>query len=267
MPTVYHNTIAHYEIDGEISESGTYDKGLAASVSLRVAWADRQDFIDEVIGTRLLWQRAPASLAECRSATSVPLGDGVTDPSNPALMIYDWAKITLNFEVPPDGGQENGSGDLIAESLEPTVEFLTLDPVDFRWTNATTGDQVQENEAPGQQIRGLDYVVTHYRASAIPAACLTLPGSVNSSTVTANFLGLTFAAETLLYQPPKCDIKIGTDGTEGWTITHRFSWRPNSWNKFWRAKTQAWEYQYHKAGGGSAHKPYPPASFAGLALW
>jgi hypothetical protein len=77
-------------------------------------------------------------------------------------------------------------------------------------------------------------------------------GCVNSNAMTAKLCGLSFPAETLLYQPPSMQRVISTNGrnaqTDGWQISYRLSYRASGWNKFWRKTTGAFSRIYTKEG-------------------
>jgi hypothetical protein len=64
-------------------------------------------------------------------------------------------------------------------------------------------------------------------------------------------LGITFPAQTLLFNPPTINRKITTAGAQAWTVACRFSYRASGWNKSWRAATQQWEQVYYRNPSGS----------------
>jgi hypothetical protein len=154
------------------------------------------------------------------------------EESGQACEVID-ALVTINYST-------KEPEELIAESLEPTAEFITLDYRRFRW-GAANGDPVLEGEAPGKLLHGLNLVRTYYKIANPPAAILTLPGSVNNGAYNSSLLGLTFPVETLLFQPPQLSRKIDTEGAKKWDMTLKFTFKPEGWNKFWRAKTQQFE--------------------------
>ena len=152
---------------------------------------------------------------------------------------YEKAILTVRYDAQGPSGQN----DLFSESIDPTAEFLTIDPKDYKWPD---GVAVSDEEAPGKLFRGLDYVLTLYNVIYIPSAVFSLCGKVNDAAVTASTLNRTFPAETLLYNPPTATRKVIYDAETGkfegaWQLVIRLSYNPNTWNKVWRAKTQKWE--------------------------
>lgn len=184
---------------------------------------------------------------------------------------YEKALITVEYG-PPKGGAppEDVEGVLMSESLEPTAEFLTEDYTQFQWGSGATGIPLKENEAPGRLMRGLDYVVTLHQVTTLPASTLSHVGFVNSVAIspkTVGLTGLTFAIETLLYQPPTIQRVITTEGAKKWTVTKRYTYKPNwdganarGWNWFWRAETGIYEQLYLK-GTDTVRKPYSSVAF------
>jgi hypothetical protein len=97
----------------------------------------------------------------------------------------------------------------------------------------------------------------------VPAAVLTLIGKVNSTDVASPSLGLTFAAETLLYNPPRLRRQVSSSGAVSVTLAYAFLYKPQTHNKFWRAATQAWEPIF-KTGVSGAVKVYELGDFSAL---
>jgi len=167
--------------------------------------------------------------------------------------VYTDALVTVNYSSKEEV-------DLVSETLTPNVEFITADHKQFRWGSAT-GDPLLENEAPGYRMYSLTLERTLYKVSSVPASILTLPGTVNNATYSSTLLGLSFATETLLFQPKSLNRTITTAGSKGWDVSVAFLFKPEGWNKFYRAKTQTYEEIYHVEAGG-VHKNYPLASYA-----
>lgn len=247
MPISY-STIACDEIAGTKQESGSIT-GVTASVQLRCAWTSRWSLVDDLITNRRAWpwfaaaKAVSASISDFKNAY-VTDGQGLT---------IDEAVVTVNYSTEADQ-------DLYAESIEPTTEFRLLDHRAFRWGSAS-GTPLTEQEAPGQLIRGLNLVRTSYNLAAVPASLLTLQGSVNVASYNSALLGITFAAQTLLFgvQPITRTIKLS--GTAGFTVTTKMSFRASGWNKFWNQRTQTYESIY--VAGGGVYNPYPTGDFSG----
>lgn len=234
-----------------VNESADKDKGDMYQVTLRCPWANRRSVVDDILGYSRPYPRFSSGDARARTAAIVGDGTFVKDGS---LHDPEVALITITYGP----GPEDVEGNIISETLEPSAEFLTNDHRQFRWSSAS-GDKLVPEEAPGKLIIGLDYVQTRYNLGSLPVQIL-LPGICNNGAWTAQTLGLTFAIETLLYVNSIPNRTITTGGTEGWNMTSRASFRPNGWNKFWRAKTQSWESMY--IAGGAEYKNFPPGDFS-----
>ena len=106
-------------------------------------------------------------------------------------------------------------------------------------------------------------MITLYDRASIPGDCIDLPGSVNQDQITAQLLGMTFPAQSLLFEGCHLQRKFKTDGTGLWNVTLSFAYRASGWNQFWRAGASQFESLY-LASDGSTLNPYPPASFDNL---
>ena len=237
------------------------ENGLMATVKLICAWTDRTALVADIVGLRRVYPRIPASFAFARSSSCVPFCDlpAGLPPNNVQYIESGAAVVTIKYDV--KGPQQKNGNQLYSESLEGTAEFMTLDPSGFSW-GSSGGTPLKDGEAPGRLARGLDYILTLYSCPRIPSATFDLMECVNSGPVMAPMLGMTFAKETLLYNPPSLSRKVTADGTEGWDITYRFTYRAAGWNVFWRASTGAYEAMY--VTGGTKYKNYPTANFNGV---
>lgn len=259
-------TLEACEMHGSVEESVDVSN-FAQSVQLRCPWDDRYGVRDELLfgpsGVEgpLAWPYHSNPTSFVQAVSIMPAG-GVSTADGDGLT-YEEALLNVGFAVGEKKEQgETGTFDFFSEEFNPNAEFLTIDHSNFRWTNASTGDVLQPAEAPGLLIVGADYTQTWYNLSSIHTDFLSLIGSVNSGAHAASLLGLTFAAETLLYTPPTTSRTIKGDGTGLWNLSTTFRFRASTWNKFWRTKTQDFEAMY--IDGGSAYKNYPTGSFANI---
>jgi len=248
------------ELQGSPDETWT-DERFSATRRLKCAWASRKTLAEELLETE--YPLIADTSAYCRQVSITPHPGKNTGSGDESA--YDYAIVTATWET-------SEIEDLVSESLEPTAEFERLDHKLFRWENAD-GDALEKDEAPGRLIRGLEYVKTRYKQASVPAAALSLIGCVNQaavSPVTPGLTGLSFAAETLLYQPPMLNRTIKTDGTGLWTITYRFTYRPNwdgatarGWNWYWWPAAQAYK-QIYSLKTSSVYVNYPTGDFTAL---
>lgn len=250
----YSTIVPCAEVLGQVGESFNIESGMSATVTVQCAYSARHALVAEVMGTAYPNSSFP-NPPQCVNAVIKPLtGDaaGTAGQTN----LYALAEITFTYS--------SKIQDLISESLEPTAEFLTLDYRMFRWS-AANGTPLTEGEAPGKLFKGLNIVRTLYQVTSAPATILSAIGGVNSASYTSALLGLTFATETLLYQPPHLARIIKTDGTVGRTVTLKFGYKPQTWNKFWNVRKSGgpgWDTLYQATGG--QYKNYPPTDFSAL---
>lgn len=241
-----YSTVPCEEVHGSKKEGGD-PFGFTASVKLRCLYADRFTLADDLVNNGV-WPDFTG--AKVKTIAMEP--DFAKYTTSGQECVYEHTLLTINYSSREDA-------DVISESIEPTAEFRLLDHRLFRWSSGT-GALLNEKEAPGQIIRGLNLVRTLYRQSSVPASILTLPGKCSNAIYTSSLLGLTFAAETLLFMPGSITRQIKLSGSPGFNVTVKMSYKPSGWNKFWRQSTGTYESIY--AAGGAEYKPYPPASFS-----
>ena len=261
-------TVAFAELPDSPQEAWT-EEGFSATMRLMCAWDVRNTLAAGIMAERAPYPRIPATGAYPRSATPAPFPAKLTQAAvwgAGTLADYESAIVTVEYDT--NGPNE----DLISESLTPNAEFMTLDHEGFKWTGEE-GDDLTENEAAGKLVRGFDYNLTFHQAPFIPSAVLTLPGYVNDVAVDSYTLGLTFAAETLLFSPCTTSRRTTALMVEAWELPYKFSYRATGWNKHWRKTggdgTGGWEsiYQFVITAGFSGwveYKNYPPGDFSKL---
>lgn len=235
------------EVHGTRTENGSLGT-FQASVTLECAYNDRYALIADLIVNQRSWP----GFTECRAkkAGIVPFASAYTTSGQET--VYTHARVTVQYDTIADSN-------IISESIEPTADFRTQDHRLFRWASPT-GPLLSENQAPGQIIRGINLVRTIYNMTAVPVSYLTLPGKVNNTAYSSALLGLTFAPQTLLFQPGQLSRTIKLSGTEGFTVQVKMSFNPNGWNNYWNELAGA--YQPIFVAGGGQYFSYPLASFA-----
>jgi len=247
-----------YSIVTHAEEEGTRDEQVGidnttCQVTLRTPFAERYNLVQDLLFNQRPWPHFILASAPRVHSCSI-YNTGLSAATSGSVMTYDEALVTVKYS------QEQK--DLAVEELEPTLEFRTLDHRLFRW--ASNSDILLEPEAPGRLLQKMNFVKTFFFVTSIPAAVFTHVGHVNSTPHTSTFFGTTFAAETLLYQPPHIGRSISVGGaTDLYTVKIKFSYNPFGWNKFWRAKTQAYDEMLHYESG-LPYKNFPLASFATL---
>lgn len=228
-------------------------EGSSPSVFLRCTWALRHALVADLLGNRRVW---PYGLgADPPVATTAVIR---TDMSQGIVSGQSISYVNAVVEVGYSSSNEEYS-----ESLEPTAEFITLDYKRFRW-GADDGDPIQEGEAPGRLVRTFNLVRSASRVVAVPITALTLPGAVNDAVYVSALLGLTFPAETLLFQPPQLSRTLTVGGDNAWNMTTKFTYKAEGWNTYWRASADppAYERMYLVDGGGAPYNGYPLEDFS-----
>ena len=245
------------------------DNGLNVSVRLRTLWADRYTVLDDIISN---WRPYPnllgtagAFLAFAATGAITPVGKSDRAVAGEQSLTYEHALLQIQYK-PMNYGEPPTPGDpsiLFTESLEPNVEFLTVPHIDLVW-NADGTEGVKPEDAPGLLLSSFDYVQSQFRVASLVADFVNHVGHVNNAAIVSSLLGFTFPIETLYFNPPTLDRTINTLGASMWNITTRFSYRPQTWNKFLRPDevgVNNWSPMYVKSGG-TVFKPYPLADFS-----
>jgi hypothetical protein len=270
-------TIPHEELDGSPTE-GFDDKGFRAERQLVCAWADRFDLQDQLLGQAVIDQTGNTTyirpsdyphkpgLAYAISAAAEPFsGKCLPAGGNLNLASYTQALVRVQYGsrtgAGGGGGGDGGGEPFIEETVEPFAEFLTYSPVGLHW-GSNLGPLLKDDEAPGKLIKGFNWNYTRHRMLTIPVVYWNLISKVNDSPITSLTLGITFPAETLLFNPPRLARQVTSIGSStygvAWTVSLLMTYKPDGWNKFWRGQDNGWQSIYAVAG---VVKPYTPAAF------
>lgn len=241
---------------------------FVATRKLLCGWTNRHTLMAEI----LLWpgQVYPYKadlLAYASSASVEPMlgkQDGTADP----LAAYDMAIVTVRYETASANTPQSVRSASISslapikftEMFEPSMEFMTLSAGRFRW--GREGDDLDEQEAPGAQIKGWDYVLTVLNGSFLPRAAKLLRGSVNAGRVQTRLALEWFGAEELLYDGPVVTRTTEVGQPENRLhIVHRFHHRQYpGWNRFLRSATGKFERLWSK-DEDAEYELYPTGNF------
>lgn len=250
------------EMHGTAKETWSNEQ-VSCDVQLRAKWSDRHGIMSNLLTAPLAWPYHSNGNVYAVSGGMQPMIESATKDGSG--LVYEFAILSVHFEtLTKSTGGNNTDVTIFSESIDPTANFLTIPPDGFFWKGS--GSQLtplKQEEAPGKLEIGLDYGVTYYNLTFIPAAALTLIGSVNSAPVVSPSLGLTFGAETLLYNPPKITRNITTQGNNRYTMACRFTYKQAGWNQFWRAETGGYSRIYYP-DGTTPYNNYPLQNFAGV---
>lgn len=244
----------------EREESADIESGFAARVKLRCAYANRWSVTGDLLLNRRPWPYGGFATPPRASSVSIEPAPMAYGEAGQAVDYLGDALLTVTYSTLKGG--DPSTTDLVAESLEPSADFITQSHKNFSWGNVAGGNPLNEAEAPGKQIRSLKLIRTLFQLpNTLPTTIIDLVGSVNDVNYTSALLGLMFPAETLLFLPAGLSRTINTDGSSGWNVTLGFDYRKNTWNKHWRAKTNLFENIWRIDPGG-IHKNFPPADFS-----
>jgi hypothetical protein len=155
-----------------------------------------------------------------------------THPSYAQSQAWDKYEFVVVYKLEGNKVDNTGQVTYASETIEPTAEFLTLPTTGLYWDESNTLP-LGEQEAPGFLMRGFDYVYRIEYQEEIPAEALSLGGCVNNAAVISPVLGMTFAAGTLLFQPPTFERAFNSgNNIPTWTITYRMTYKAVGWNNF-----------------------------------
>lgn len=182
------------------------------------------------------------------------------------IAVYEFALLDIMYERPPYGVNEaNPNEVLISESLEASAEYITLPNRQLYWDTAGE-DPLNSSEAPGLLIHTVDWVYTIHYMPYIFEEYLSYVGAVNLSALYSTTLGITFPAQTLLYNPPTMNRQITTDGVSCWELTCRFTYRYNGWNNLPRAEGNSISFNPIYNENGNAVNIYDTANLGVLTI-
>lgn len=250
---------------------------LTAVDVLQCAWGDRIKLAEALVGFKIgNTQYYPQ---EYNNYTTTPLVGlyvnnvkiepviGVEVSSEP-LGKYTKAQLTITYGTTTYEFPEPEEETYISESIEPAAEFLTLSEKGLYWGTGANKVALEANEAPAKIIRLVDWVYTLHQVKTIPNWIWTLPGCINSGSVTSRRLNKTFAAETLLCGNPALSREVTSEGTKAWALTARMTYRPPGWNKWPRTAATGGDLSFESIydSAGTAKKFYETASFGSIVL-
>ena len=207
-----------------------------------------------------------------------PYPEGTTDALARSAKIYpmpraeqvnavgsEFAEYRLGYiEVTySTSGPQWYNGQLVDEELQPSATVHHIEHNILRWGD---GKPLADDSAGIMRLEyGFDYIIHYPRVTVLPGWLMAMTGCVNSNTVVAPTLGLTFLPETLLYKGTTLKQKVGISGVRHQEIWVRFGIKSNdfmpvTWNMAWRTSTAQPENVFLIAGGAQ-YKSYPAVPF------
>jgi len=232
MTIQYSPAVECYEIPGTKVEKASAFNGISCSVQLMCLWDERWDLVDDIMGNPRTWPYVTTGF------TPAPVEATLREWPQGAKWGTDGAEQACSFEFA--AVQFDYSSQLLenaVETIEPSMEAMPLDHRLFTWGTGN-GQSLAENEAPPRILRSLIFGRTRYNLGALPATFLSAIGCTNDAPYSSASLGITFATDTLLYLPAPASRSFYNVGAGGYTATFKFAYKPDGWNKYWRASTQ-----------------------------
>jgi hypothetical protein len=256
------------EIQGSPVEDWDVNERTRAVVDVKVAWSDRYTFSNWVATTYYSRNDSDPTTDPpmlCRHITIKPFGRCVRDPSVSYLVAYEAAIVTITYDMQLQLSDNQNNPVVFSESIEPAYEFITLKPQWFKWEDG--GRLTDHDNPPGLQIRTCNYRLTYYGITSIPNWVFTMEGACNGSSFKSRSLGITFAKESLLYNPPVANISVCLGEKTSWQLEFSLTHRGCGWNKFPRITGGGISFQkILDRKSGNEFKPYPTGDFSGLLI-
>lgn len=164
---------------------------------------------------------------------------------------YEFALATIKYSKLP-----YESSTLITRRYSFGGEFLTIPAGTLKWED--TGKKVDEEEiSAAKTICMIEHSITWHRVleASIPWSAIKANiGKVNDGTLNNAYFP-SVADESLLYLGAEMNFTFSTDGSQVWTLEHRFQERQvkvggntYGWNHFLRPRDSAWKRLLDESG-------------------
>lgn len=233
-----------FEFDHSPTEEYGPEGSFVAKRRLGCAWADRYDVLSLFEGgTSAIYPYNTNFFAYAVGATIVPLND---EPALASGTTNQWsygtAVITITYAISPYYPHAINSRMMI-EEMHPWIEYRTL-PADKSHVGTAAGAAPEHN--PRVIVPGMDYILTSFNHTTVSTNVINLMGLVNQAEWNTYMLGITFAAETLLYLGPQPTVTARLGYTTNIKVTQSWKWRSIPWSK--ELTENGWEWIYNDAG-------------------
>lgn len=258
-------TIAGIECwDEDVTEEFARDNNQAIRIIV-CAWVNRYALINTLIGSSVtsggittINQPHAYPDAGWMYVKSIAVGkEGVPLVGANGMIAYPWARLTVTY-----GPKDPGGGDAIEvgeENLDFSSEIFTFsrDIPSFKWSS--DNKDVPAEASPGKIIPIIAFSKTKKRISQLP---LTTLFAISQAPVNASeYLGA--SAGKLRFCGARTSRVLAIGGTETWTMTCSFEFRPIPWNYMFRPSTGIFEAIVTKNGGAPL---YASSEFSTLGL-
>jgi len=243
--------ITFYEMDGYPQEEWDH-QGFSAVRKLIVSWEYAAALRLALMGhPGQVYPYLPSMQARVNGVGLQPFGKSQQHTFYQDMTWYDWALLTVRYGTPRledkqpypesvDPVKHRNPQAAISESLQPTAEALKLDHTLFYWS--VGGDALKPDEAPVRVVQRMSYSLTRHNLLTVPMEAYTSIGKCNSDVVTPILMSsLSFAVNTLLFQPPRINLSADEFGKPQFDVTYGFAYKEEGWRKYWRPDSKAYE--------------------------
>lgn len=262
------DTVPCNEVHGSIDEDFT-DDGITCSVELHCAAGQRHVLIRDLKKERRPWPYLPVAIAPVVSRIKSRLfpSGGTTDASGQGI-VYDMAVLTVTFTT--------DIKNKLSEELVPSVQFQRQDHKGYYWRKPNDDDSVNEpddavteEEAPGKQQHGLVLTRTHYDVdiNSLPTNWKQFVGKVHNQAYNSVLLNETFAPGTLRFDAPKISRSVRTDEEVELSLTTRWAYNEQGWNKFYRGANDTYQPILKLVKGNKELDPEDPLYKDNYQVW
>lgn len=200
------------------------------------------------------------------------LGDAGANPEDATRRLYQYVTFDVTYATPgPDDPRPYPVGLSLtkhydqtcaySERFEPTMDAIRLDYTLFKW--ASDGTPLLQDEAPIMTQFRMKYSLSRHYLLTVPAAFTTCIYKCNSASFSPiDIPGWTFAAYTMLFQPPVITPTRDPQGNVRFDVDMAFAYREETWRKYWRATLGGYDSIVLRSG--AAYNFPAAASFADL---
>lgn len=265
MANEYSSTISCSEERSSYSEQIDLQT-WSPSVTLRCAWDDRYNLYNDLNGKP--WIGADSGDPNPpRALGFVITGEAEVQP--PVLgrqdYQYQFALLKITYQrVQKSTGGNSSIFDFYTESIEPTIEQLRVPHQRVFFQNAGSTRALEPDEAPTFPLYRERFKRTYFGMNVpLDSAFTSLQGNINNAAYTSSLLGLTYPARSILYGNRSIQTSVKTDGSQSTNMTLNFTYRQETWRKFWDWESNAFVSMIDGDGNAVA---YPPEANLGPVL-
>jgi len=224
------------------------DSGISGEREFKVPWGNATEF---VVGmTNGYFPGFPAALAK-----NFSIKPFVSKPDQKTLTnlltdinTHEWARVVVSYASVDSTGtrEEQPDGTFISYRQGTSVQYQTVPSRSLVWDD---NDAIVSPEAyPVMPISETDHVITWSEVDNPPWAFISsAKGKVNSASYDIPVIGLSVAAEQLLFESAETNAKIDAEGNAKWELTYTLKERkPTNYG----ASDVGWNHQFRDDPAG-----------------